>query len=180
MKNSKPRTNDGVPDLVLRAISFAARRHAAQLRKDQETPYVAHPCRVLFILAHVFRVTDPEVLAAGVLHDTIEDTNTDYDDIAKAFGVRVAGFVAALSKDKRLDEAPREKAFFDGLAAAPLEVKLCKLADTLDNVIDVAGLGPGHGGKMFDKARHLLRIFDGKIPPEWRHAVDALRAKVEE
>lgn len=184
MPNSKSRKSEppdasAVPEFVLRAISYAGRRHGRQMRKDGATPYFAHPCRVLFILTHVFKVTDPEVLAAGVLHDTVEDTTTDFDDIAEHFGTRVAGFVSTLSKDKRLPEEVREKAFFSALAAAPLEVKLCKMADTLDNVCDVGGLTPAHGEKTRKKARHVLEIFDGKIPAEWMHAYETLRARVE-
>ena len=57
---------------ILEAVSFAARKHVGHLRKDNATPYIAHPVRVMTILATVFQVEDPEVLAAAVLHDTIE------------------------------------------------------------------------------------------------------------
>jgi guanosine-3',5'-bis(diphosphate) 3'-pyrophosphohydrolase len=170
----RPVTRGGPPDLVLRAISYASRKHRGQTRRDGQTPYASHPFRVLFILAHSFGVRDPEVLAAGVLHDTIEDTTTDYDEIAEAFGTRVAGWVAALTKDKRLPDARREQEFFDTLAASPLAVKLCKLADSLDNVRDAGRTG----GKSRQKAKRLLKAFKGRIPAEWRHAMEALRAEV--
>jgi guanosine-3',5'-bis(diphosphate) 3'-pyrophosphohydrolase len=174
--SASPRSE--LPEIVLRAISYSGRRHHGQMRKDRQTPYFAHPCRVLFILTHVFGVKDPEVLCAGVLHDTIEDTTTDFDDIAKEFNAKIAGWVSTLSKDKRMQEGPREEAFYRALAEAPIEVKLCKMADTLDNVCDAGGLTPGHGEKTRAKAEHLLEIFDGKIPAEWRHAYETLRARV--
>src|SRR5436190_896130 len=90
--------------MLLEAISFAARKHQGQLRKDDRTPYFAHPVRVMMIVRDRWGITDPEVLAAAVLHDTIEDTTTDYDDVVKRFGPRVAQLVALLTKDKRLPE----------------------------------------------------------------------------
>src|SRR5207247_7086248 len=86
---------------LLEAIAFAARAHRGQLRKDGQTPYASHVFRVCLILRDAFDVTDHRVLAAAVLHDTVEDTTTDFDDLAEDFDPEVAGWVAALSKDKR-------------------------------------------------------------------------------
>ena len=58
---------------LLGAASFAARAHQHQLRKDRQTPYVAHPFRVCLIARNVFGVDDPNVLTTALLHDTIED-----------------------------------------------------------------------------------------------------------
>src|SRR5688572_12897029 len=90
------------------AVSFAARVHAGQLRKDGRTPYAAHPMRVALTVRHVFGVDDETALVAALLHDVIEDTKTDYDDILEAFGREAADAVAALTKDGRLPEARRE------------------------------------------------------------------------
>ena len=76
-----------------RAASFAARAHAGQVRKDGVTPYFAHPVRVAMIVREVFGCDDEVALAAAFLHDTIEDTRTDYDDLLGAFGPRVADCV---------------------------------------------------------------------------------------
>jgi (p)ppGpp synthase/HD superfamily hydrolase len=163
-------------DLLLEAISFAARKHQGQTRKDGRTPYFAHPVRVLMILITEFGVTDPEVLAAAVLHDTIEDTTTDYDDIAERFGPRVAGFVALLTKDARMPEEERERRFLADLAAAPIEVRLCKLADTYDNLIDSVALTPAARQKALDKAKKLLAAFEPTMPDEWRASWEKVRA----
>jgi guanosine-3',5'-bis(diphosphate) 3'-pyrophosphohydrolase len=119
-----------------RAAAFAARRHAGQLRKDSQTPYFAHPARVALTLSHVFGVNDAVVLAAALLHDLIEDTHTDYDDLFEEFGPEVADIVAALTKDKRLPEAEREESYFRALATAPWRARLIKLADVYDNYCD--------------------------------------------
>jgi guanosine-3',5'-bis(diphosphate) 3'-pyrophosphohydrolase len=121
---------------LLEAVSFAARAHRHQLRKDGQTPYAAHPFRVCLVLRHVFGIDDPEVLTAALLHDTVEDTNTDFDDLHRIFGPRVAGWVALLTKDKRLPDDRREHEYRAGLAAADWQVKACKLADMFDNLMD--------------------------------------------
>src|SRR5580704_12405344 len=92
------------------AIAFAARAHQGQLRKDGRTPYVSHVFRVSMVLRDLFGVTDHGVLTAAVLHDTLEDTTTDFDDL-REFGDEVAGWVALLSKDKRLPEEQRGEAY---------------------------------------------------------------------
>src|ERR1700730_1290393 len=71
---------------LLEAIAFAARAHRNQLRKDGETPYVSHVFRVCLIVRDRFGVADPQVLTAAVLHDTVEDTTTDFDDLEEIFG----------------------------------------------------------------------------------------------
>jgi guanosine-3',5'-bis(diphosphate) 3'-pyrophosphohydrolase len=118
------------------AVAFAARAHRHQLRKDGQTPYISHPFRVCVVLRQVFGVDDVRVLTAAVLHDTIEDTLTDCDDIIERFGPEVAEWVAVLSKDKRLAEPEREPAFIRGFCAAGWPVHLIKLADVYDNIQD--------------------------------------------
>lgn len=171
--------NDPDPTFLLRAISFAGRSHLGQMRKDGETPYFAHPVRVMTILLTEFGVTDPEVLAAAALHDTIEDTTTDRDDLIERFGPRVAEYVALLSKDKRMPEAPREQRFFDDLAAAPLEVKLCKLGDVYDNLIDSKSLTEAGRQKAVEKAKKLIALFEPTMPKAWRHALEKVRQRIE-
>lgn len=165
-------------DVLCRAISFAARRHHGQMRKDKATPYVAHPFRVMFTLRHEFNVTDPDTLVAGVLHDTVEDTTTDFDDLEKEFGKKIAGFVALLTKDKRLPEHEREDRYFASLKTAPIEVKLCKLADSYDNVGDCRDLGTAGQEKAHAKARRLISIFEPGFPQEWAHALEKLKSAI--
>jgi (p)ppGpp synthase/HD superfamily hydrolase len=118
------------------AASFAARLHAGQVRKDGLTPYVAHPFRVALTVRHAFAVDDPVALAAALLHDVIEDTTADYDEVQEQFGTEVADAVAALTKDMRLPEAQREVAYDQQLAQASWQARLVKLADVYDNYCD--------------------------------------------
>jgi (p)ppGpp synthase/HD superfamily hydrolase len=142
--------------LLAAAEEFARWKHQHQFRRDGVTPYVEHPRAVMSILRDEFGVTDVDTLAAGLLHDTIEDTATDYDEVSERFGRRVADMVAVLTKDKRLPEAKRERAYFAQLARAPLAARLCKIADSLHNVRDADA---AHRPKAAKKARWLLRIY---------------------
>ena len=147
--------------LVLDAISFAARAHKNQFRKDGATPYVAHVVRVLFICRDHFGVTDPRILAAAALHDTIEDTTTDFDDLHDHFGMDVANWVAVLTKDGRLIDAERERVYCAALVAGGTPVLFCKLADMFDNLTDNGHLKPEARAKTLNRNRLYL---DGLKP----------------
>ncbi len=119
------------------AASFAARAHRHQARKDEKkTPYFSHPARVAMIVAVRFGCGDETALAAAFLHDVIEDTTTDYDDLLEHFGRAVADVVACLSKDPRVVESRREQLYHEQLAAGPWQARLVKLADVYDNLAD--------------------------------------------
>src|SRR6476646_74887 len=120
--------------IVFQAAAFAARAHRHQLRKDKETPYFSHPVRVCLVVCHVFGFDDPRMLAAALLHDTIEDTTTDYEDIVERFGPDVARWVAAVIKDSRMPFEEREEAYRAALAAADWQAKVVKLGDLYDNL----------------------------------------------
>jgi len=147
-------------ELPFLAAAFAARAHRNQLRKDKETPYASHVFRVCLVVRHVFGFDDPKMLAAAMLHDTIEDTNTDYDDIQDGFGPDVAEWVAALTKDMRLEEEPREVEYCRVLAAAPWQVKACKLADIYDNLGDCRDFPPEKKRKTATRSRRYLDALD--------------------
>jgi guanosine-3',5'-bis(diphosphate) 3'-pyrophosphohydrolase len=125
-------------ELWQQAASFAARCHQGQTRNDRQTPYVAHPFRVAFTVRQVFGVDDEIALAAALLHDVIEDTTADYDDLRQQFGKEVADTVAALTKDMRLPEEDREPAYDRQLSIASWQARLVKLADVYDNFCDSA------------------------------------------
>lgn len=120
------------------AAAYAARLHANQYRNDGRTPYFCHPARVALTVAARLGSTDETVLAAAVLHDVIEDTPADYDDLLERFGRDVADLVACLSKDARMIECDREADYDRRLAAGPWQARLIKLADVYDNLADAA------------------------------------------
>jgi guanosine-3',5'-bis(diphosphate) 3'-pyrophosphohydrolase len=151
--------------VLLDAVAFAARAHRRQQRKDGKTPYVSHVFRVCLILRHVFGIDDDRSMAAALLHDAIEDTTTDFDDLVEHFGAEVAGWVAALTKDSRLPWDEREEAYCKGLAEAPWQVKACKLADVYDNLMDSVALKPEQRAKTASKARRYLNALDSPDLP---------------
>jgi guanosine-3',5'-bis(diphosphate) 3'-pyrophosphohydrolase len=161
---------------MLDAIAFAARVHRHQVRKDGQTPYFSHPARVAMIASRVFGVTDPAVLTAAVLHDTVEDTTTDADDIFERFGPNVARWVAALTKDKRLPDSEREKNYAAALAAGGWQVHVCKLADIYDNLTDSKNLSAEHRTKTIARSRFYLDALEPHISNQVRPAFEMVRA----
>jgi guanosine-3',5'-bis(diphosphate) 3'-pyrophosphohydrolase len=166
---------------LLEAVSFAARAHLGQLRKDGRTPYASHPFRVCLVVRQVFGIADPAVLAAAVLHDTIEDTPTDFDDLEERFGAEVAGWVALLTKDMRLPEPQREQTYRAALAAAPWQVKVCKLGDVYDNLLDSRHLERDQRQRTCQRSQDYLAVLDDPaLPAEVRTAVQRTRALLKE
>jgi len=161
------------------AAAFAARAHKNQVRKDGKTPYFSHPVRVTMTIALVFGETDEELLAAALLHDTIEDTTTDYDELLEEFGPTVANAVAAMSKDMRLIEPKREKAYDEQLAKGPWQGRMIKLGDVYDNLMD--SLAGKAAGDFLEKAHRAMKLAANE--PRLKKAnevVAALVARVED
>jgi guanosine-3',5'-bis(diphosphate) 3'-pyrophosphohydrolase len=153
-------------DTVFEAVAFAARAHRGQIRKDGQTPYASHAFRVCLVLRDKFGVTDRAALAAALLHDTIEDTTTDFDDVAGEFGQEVAGLVVWLTKDSRLPEEQREAIYCQGLSKSPWQAKVCKLADIYDNLLDSRHLSTAHRTKTKKKARRYLDALAANLTSE--------------
>jgi guanosine-3',5'-bis(diphosphate) 3'-pyrophosphohydrolase len=168
---------------LLDAIAFAARVHRHQVRKDNQTPYVSHVLRVCLVVRHIFGIEDENVLVTAVLHDTVEDTTTDFDDVSERFGEEVAGWVALLSKDKRMVEPEREEAYRAQLSQAPWQVKICKLADMYDNLIDSSYLQLHQRPRTQQRIRGYLNALQSPdLPPVVRRAwesVESLLASME-
>jgi guanosine-3',5'-bis(diphosphate) 3'-pyrophosphohydrolase len=165
--------------IIFEAAAFAARAHRHHTRKDKETPYVSHVFRVCLVVRQVFGFDDPRMLAAALLHDTIEDTTTDYDDVKKAFGLEVAKWVAALTKDMRLEHDEREQAYAKALNAADWQVKVLKLADVYDNICDCGSISLNGRWNTVKKSRFYLDAVRAGIPKEVQHVVELVEAKLE-
>ncbi len=118
--------------LLHKAISFAAEKHKDQLRKGSCTPYIVHPVEVMMLLSECG--CSDECIVAGVLHDTLEDTDTSKAELAEQFGERVAYLVAAESEDKSKSWKERKQATIDKLPNAEYDTKMICLADKLSNL----------------------------------------------
>jgi len=165
---------------LLEAVSFASRAHAAQKRKDGITPYASHPFRVCLIVRDCFGFDDPRMLIAAVLHDTIEDTNTDFDDLEEKYGREIAHWVALLSKDKRLPDETREKAYIEGLQNAPWQVQACKLADLFDNLTDLVNLPAERRRRSLERWEVYFRALQASDCEETRTARQKVAQLIEE
>jgi len=154
----------GVPGMTLWQIaaSLACRLHRGQVRKDTFTPYVAHPFRVAMIVSNIFVEKDQTVAAAALLHDAIEDTPADRDEIAEKVSPEVAGIVCELTKDMRLPEDQREQKFLDDLSKASWQARLIKMADVYDNLCDAPTEAMRF--KAVRKAREVLQIAGSDHP----------------
>lgn len=123
---------------VIDALSFAADKHRHQRRKDRHlSPYINHLIEVLRLLWHVGGVREEAVLVAGLLHDTVEDTDTSFREISNHFGEDVKALVAAVTDDKSLEKAARKQLQIEHAPTLSVGAKLIKLADKCANLSDL-------------------------------------------
>ena len=168
--------------LLLKALAFAAHKHRDQRRKDAEaSPYINHPIALADVLVNEAGVTDIEVLAAALLHDTVEDTATTHEELVEHFGARIARIVAEVTDDKRLDKAERKRLQVEHAPHISPEAKLVKLADKLCNLRDVADRPPARWDlarrrDYFDWAKRVVDGLRG-VHPKLEAAFDAAYAR---
>jgi guanosine-3',5'-bis(diphosphate) 3'-pyrophosphohydrolase len=155
--------------LLVDALAFAAYKHRLQRRKDPEaSPYINHPIALAHLLASA-GVTNARVLAAAILHDTIEDTETTYEELRERFGKTVAGVVREVSDDKTLPKAERKRLQIEHAKELSRRARLVKLADKICNVRDVAS-NPPHDWPLarrreyFDWAKAVVDRIRGTNP----------------
>lgn len=123
---------------VIRAAHFAADKHRDQRRKDvKATPYINHPLALAQILSEEGGVTDPVVIAAALLHDTVEDTETTFGELEAVFGKEVADVVREVTDDKTMEKLERKQAQVDHAPSISHRAKLVKLADRIANCRDL-------------------------------------------
>ncbi len=124
--------------LVLKASHFAAQKHKDQRRKGKDAaPYINHPIDLAQLLWHTAQVRDPIVIAAALLHDTVEDTDTTFDDIEREFGSNVKAVVAEVTDDKSLPKTVRKQKQIDHAPHLSDRARLVKLADKISNLKDI-------------------------------------------
>jgi GTP diphosphokinase / guanosine-3',5'-bis(diphosphate) 3'-diphosphatase len=121
--------------LLTRAWNFSAQRHSDQRRKGEaQEPYVNHLAEVAELVAMATKGEDANLIAAAVLHDTVEDTNTLPTELVSAFNVDVADLVGEVTDDKSLEKAERKKLQVEYAHSKSDRAKLIKLADKTSNL----------------------------------------------
>ena len=131
------------------AVLFAADKHGKDLRKGTEIPYISHPIEVMLIL--MANGCSEEVIIAGVLHDTLEDTKTDANEILDKFGKGVLEIVKSESENKSNTWKVRKQATIDLLKTASLETKLVCCADKLTNIYSMVRDKKNVGEKLWER-----------------------------
>ena len=128
---------------LFEALAFAAHKHRRQRRKDVEaSPYINHPIALARTLAVEGRIIDTRTLIAAVLHDTVEDTDTTFDEIGAMFGAKVADIVREVTDDTTLDKPERKRLQIEHAPHMSRRAALVKLADKTSNLRDVATSPP--------------------------------------
>jgi (p)ppGpp synthase/HD superfamily hydrolase len=152
------------------AIEVAAKAHAGQVRKGTDIPYVSHPYAVGMMLARAGY--SEEIVAAGILHDTVEDTHLTLDWIRDNFGERVAVIVEGCTEPHHRREPweARKAHTLEYLRTAPWEVRLVACADKLHNLRSVAAGREAVGEGVWERFKR------GRAEQEWyyRGLVDSL------
>jgi GTP diphosphokinase / guanosine-3',5'-bis(diphosphate) 3'-diphosphatase len=163
---------------LLDAIAFAAEKHRDQRRKDaQASPYINHPLQVAHVLASEGGVSDLKTLIAAVLHDTVEDTETTFEELVERFGKKVACVVKEVTDEKMLPKVQRKREQVERAPQLSKRAAVVRLADKTCNLRDIATHPPkdwplNRKQAYFDWAKDVV---DG-LPPvnkKLRKAFDA-------
>jgi len=174
MRENRP--NDDL-EIIRKAYEFSQKYHAGQVRASGK-PYLVHPLEVALVLAEM--KMDPVAVAAGLLHDSVEDTSVTIVDIRKEFGEQVAHIVEGVTKISKIDFATREEQQAENLRKMMLamvdyiRVVLIKLADRLHNMRTLEHLPPDRQQKI---AQETLDIY---APIAHRLGMGKIRGELED
>src|SRR6202051_206707 len=163
--------------IVKKAYDYSLKNHEGQTRASGE-PYLVHPLEVALVLAEM--KMDPVAIAAGLLHDSVEDTSVTIVDIRKEFGEQVAHIVEGVTKISQIDFSTREEQQAENLRKMMLamvddiRVVLIKLADRLHNMRTLEHLPPDRQQKI---ARETLDIYG---PIAHRLGMGKIRGELED
>ena len=171
MQESRPQDDLSI---VKKAYDYSLKHHDGQTRASGE-PYLVHPLEVALVLAEM--KMDPVAIAAGLLHDSVEDTSVTIEDIRKEFGEQVAHIVEGVTKISKIDFATREEQQAENLRKMMLamvddiRVVLIKLADRLHNMRTLEHLPPERQQKIAEETLEIYapiahRLGMGKIRGE--------------
>lgn len=131
------------------AIMFAVNAHKGQTRKGNDIPYIYHPMEVLQILTEMG--CDEDVKIAGVLHDTVEDTDTTIDDIKTSFGESVTSLVGGHTEDKSKTWVERKMDDINATKAGPIGLKAIVFADKYSNILSLYDEYKVIGDNVYEK-----------------------------
>ena len=181
MEPKKPKFNS---ERIDNAYKIAFQKHKGQTRKGTQTPYVVHPCSVAYYLMSLPNIKE-DVVIAGILHDTLEDTSYTPEELERDFGPNILRLVQSVSEpdvsadmsdgEKKRSWKNRKQHTVDSLKDAGQETLYISLADKLSNLRDISDDYSSIGEKVWDKFRatredvawyyrSLRDIFKARIP----------------
>ena len=167
---------DETISLMDRAIIFATRAHSGTYRKGTNIPYIVHPIEAAAIVSTM--TTDPDMIAAAVLHDVVEDTDTTVEEIRFFFNRHIAKLVEAESENKRKDLPPQETWMLRKMETleflrteADREAKILALADKLSNMRAIHRDQNTIGDKLWERFNEKDKSKHGWM---YRQVADAL------
>ena len=132
------------------AIRFAIEAHAEQTRKGNDIPYITHPLTIALILSQAGASED--VIVAGILHDVVEDSDVELDDVLNEFGDNVAELVKAVTEeDKSLSWESRKRTALAHIKDMSHDALLLKSADVLHNLSELIHDVEEQGEVVFEK-----------------------------
>lgn len=144
IKNVKEEMNSNI-DKILNAASFAAEKHKSQRRKGTESaPYINHPIAVAKLITDIGKEYDIDIIQAAILHDTIEDTETNSEELIGIFGEKVTAYVVEMTDDKSIPKSERKRLQILNAPHKSPGAKLIKICDKICNITDVTNDPPTH------------------------------------
>jgi guanosine-3',5'-bis(diphosphate) 3'-pyrophosphohydrolase len=165
-----------------RALKLAAKAHAGQVRKHDNTPYIAHPIMVARILEQYGFAE--EVVAAGLVHDVLEDTTVTEAELKEALGAEVVDMVVSVSEDKDLPWEERKEAYIKAVLSSTASVWALSVADKVHNAEEFISFHASSGAAAWsifnrDKEKKLWfeRLLHAELSKVWSHPLLVVYAK---
>ncbi len=151
-------------EIISKAQKFACEKHKNQKRKDGVTPFSEHLEGVVNRLKNL-GITNQDVLCAAWLHDTIEHTETTFDEINEIFGNTISVLVLSLSKNSELSRKERETQYIQQLKDSTQQAKIIKLCDISANLKDIvnAPFSKTQKNKQTKKLFHYIRVIKKEL-----------------
>jgi (p)ppGpp synthase/HD superfamily hydrolase len=165
--------------LERRALEFATAAHQSigQRRKYTDEPYIVHPVAVAELVRSVAHT--PEMIAAALLHDVVEDTPVEIEEIDEEFGHDVAelvGWLTDISRPADGNRRTRKRMDLEHTARAPAAAKTIKLADLIDNARTISTRDPSFWKVYRREKLDLLEVLKEGDPVLWQRAAEAARS----
>jgi guanosine-3',5'-bis(diphosphate) 3'-pyrophosphohydrolase len=177
---SRPKQDAGDSlSTLLKAAEFAAHKHRDQRRKNAAaSPYINHPIAVANVLCNEGGITDPVILAAALLHDTLEDTETSYEELRGQFGDAITDVVVEVTDTKWLSKQSSKRLQVSKASHSSTQARAVKIADKICNLRDILGSPPkgwplARKQAYFDWAKEVVDGVRGDYP-ELEQRFDAL------